>query len=289
MKLHDIIWTILIGSILQAQDNSLIVSKSFVVLDDNKSSTLNVQNKSGDDINISTMSMIGAHSSEFSILSEDCTSELLKDGDICNVEVKFEPKSSGVKNALLHIPYNDKYINVFLTNYEDTTHNVTRRVTPDMYSIDISEEMNASSSYNLKWSLMGYDSGYKSMIALFDCTDKAEGECATSYDSSEKFLESEMLSTVSTEDTTWVYKDKQATKFNYEYNVTIPDTRADGSDWNSTGTDIVIRFYVISKEDEDNNKSSLSLIIPGNLTDRYYDTSGRKIEKTICPSDGCSE
>jgi len=284
---------LLVSSILlQAQDDSLVVSKSFIIFEDSNTSltsTISITNKSGNDINISTLSIIGAHSSEFDIINDNCDSKLLSDGESCTVEVGFKPNSSGVKNALLHIPYDDKYVNVFLTNYEDATHNVTRRVTPDMYSIDIGEKMNASSSYDLKWSLLGYHSDYKAMIVLFDCTDKAEGECAQSYDSDEKFLESGLIEPISSEDSDWSSHGMKAKIFNYVYTANIPDNREDGSSWDSNGTNIVIRFYVISSEDEANNKSSLSLIIPGNIADRYYGTSGRKIEKTICPSDGCSE
>ena len=69
---------------------------------------------------------------------------------------------------------------------------------------------------------------------------------------------------------------------------TVPEFREDGSEWDPvSGTDIVIRFYIVSDNDENARKPSISLIIPGNLSDEYYDTSGRKIQKHICPVGGC--
>jgi len=290
-KIYFILISLLMSAVLNAQDDDFLPSNSYVVFEassDAPSSTLSFENKSANDIDVGSLSIIGAHSDEFNLTNDGCSEQTLSADESCNVELKFSPKNEGIKNALLKVPYDTKILYVFLTNHEDNKHNVEKRLVPVVYDdINISEKMDANISYTLKWSLIGYHDGYKVISAMFDCTDKAAGECGADYN--DNFLESGSLSAISSESVDWTYRDQNATKFDYTWTTTIPEKRANGDDWNSTGTDIVIRFYVISDEDEENGKSTISLVIPGNLSDRYYDTSGRKIEKTICPEGGCSD
>jgi len=263
-----------------------------VIFDDSSDSepfNITLTNNGSTDISIDTASITGHHSEDFNITNDGCSSQTLSTNDSCDIEVAFTPKNKGVKNALLEIPYNEGTLYIFLSNHEDSAHNARKRLSPVAYDINISEKLDANTPYDLNWSIIGYHEDYKVMVVMFDCTDVAEGECGSSYNNSEKFLESPLLSPSSIESANWTYKGEQASKFNYSYNVTMPTQRANGDDWNETGNDIVIRFYVLSKEDENEGKDSLSLIIPGNLSERYYDTSGRKIEKKMCPSTGCSE
>jgi len=277
---------------LLAQDGDFIASDSYVVFEasnDAPKATLSFENNSSADINVGSLSLIGAHGDEFNITSDGCSGVTLAADGSCDVEVAFVPKNNGIKNALLEVPYDSKNLYVFLTNDEDTRHNVIKRLSPVVYDINISEQLEGAKTYELKWSLVGYHSDYKAMVVMFDCTGVAEGECGANYSDNEKFLDSGLMNAVSSEPADWSYYDQNATKFDYSYVVNMPAQRANGDDWNATGTDVVVRFYVLSAEDEKNNKASLSLIIPGKLAERYYDTSGRKIEKTMCPSGGCNQ
>jgi len=278
-----------IGMTLIAQDGDFTVSDSYVVFKDGNAPafTLLLQNKGSSDISVGAISIVGAHDDEFGIVNDGCSSTTLGSDTHCNIGVKFTPKNNGIKNALLHIPYDSKFLSVFLTNYEDNAHDVKKRLPPVIYSIINTEEMNASISYTIQWSLTGYHDSYKTKVVIFDCSGITNGACGSSYSNSEKFLESSFLTYSSKEDANWTYRGQHSSSFNYTYTTTIPANRANGDDWNASGTDAVIRFYVLSDDDEKNNKTSLSLMIPGNISHRYYDTSGRKMEVTICPSGGC--
>jgi len=284
---------LLLPFVVLAQDSEMVVSKSYVIFDavapteSSLASSLLLTNKGSSDKTIGTISLQGAHSDEFNITSDGCSSQTLSQNNSCSVNVEFTPNSNGSKNALLHIPYDSKALNVFLTNREDNVHNAKRRITPVMYDLNISEELNASTAYSFSWSVVGYHNNYKTKLVLFDCTGLAEGACGSSYNNSERFLDSGSLS-ATTELSEWSYKGQNATKFNYTYDYTIPATRANADDWNSSGSSIVARFYVVSDEDEANGESTLTLIIPGNLTQHYYDNEGRRVEKKICPNGGCN-
>lgn len=289
MKTIYLIFYLFIATILVAQDDNFVVSSSYVVFKDtsSSSSTLSVKNEGSSSVNVGTISIIGAHSDEFNITSDDCSSSTLNADSSCHIEVEFIPNTNGMKNALIKIPHDIDSIYVFLTNYEDNAKNVKKRLAPVIDEVVINETLNSKSSYDFQWSLFGYHDNYKVIMVMFDCTDSSSGTCGSSYSSDKKFLETPFLSYSSREEATWSYRGQMASKFTYTYSDMIPEKRKDGSSWNNSGTNIVIRFYIVSDEDENNNKSSLSLIVPGNITARYYDTSGRKIEKTICPMGGC--
>jgi hypothetical protein len=292
--IHYILAGIVMSATLFAQNGSFIASKSYVVFKDNSDAPkviLNFENNSSSaNINVHTLSLIGAHPDEFNITTDGCSDTTLYPNQNCNVEVAFTPKNDGNKNALLKVPYGDSNtIYVFLTNTEDKRHNVIKRLAPILSDVNISEDLNASTSYDLTWSLIGYHHDYKVIVTMFDCTGMGTGNCGSSYSGSEKFLETDPVVPSSIESSDWKYYDQNASRFNYTCSVTIPDKRGNNESWNSSGTDIVVRFYVLSDADGKNHKSSLSLIVPGNLAKRYYDTSGRKIEKTVCPDTGCSD
>ena len=65
-------------------------------------------------------------------------------------------------------------------------------------------------------------------------------------------------------------------KYHYSFDFTPHDI-----DFQSGDTPIVIRFYYVDSKDIVAGQGSISLIIPGNLSENYYDTSGRKIQKII--------
>ena len=242
-------------------------------------------------VGIGSITLTGSHYSDFIIHSDGCSGKTLEEeNDICDLQIKFAPQSTGKKNALITIPYGsgDTKLSVHLSNYEDKKHEAKRRLPPVIYDLNIPEEMNATQTYDLQWTAMGYHEGYKTMIMMFDCTDIPEGECGSSSTSSGKFHESDFLTPDSTTSSDWTYGSARAQNFYYTYSYTVPETRLNTTQWASTGTQILIRFYVKSTEDDVAGKPSNSLIVPGNLSNDYYDTSGRKIKKIICPSDGCT-
>lgn len=245
----------------------------------------------GSGVNIASITLTGPNFGDFLISNDGCSGQTLTAiGDTCDIYVKFAPQTSGLKNALITIPYgaSDQKLSVYLSNKEDTAHEVKRRLAPVIYDLNISEEMNAGSTYNLNWTTMGYHVGYETMIVIFDCTGKDPGTCGASYESSEKFYESNILIPAEITSGDWTYNGERTQNFYYTHSYSIPQAREDTTAWATEGTPIVIRFYVKSTEDEDAGKPSLSLIIPGNLSNDYYDTSGRKIQKIICPSVGCT-
>ena len=47
------------------------------------------------------------------------------------------------------------------------------------------------------------------------------------------------------------------------------------------GSEAVVRFYVKSLDDKAAGENSLSLVVPANLANAYYDTQGRRIQITV--------
>ena len=287
---------IFISTIVSAQDTAVSVSPVYVTFKNIETATssnivtVTLTNKSyGANMPVGSVSLSGPHSSSFSIQTDGCSSQSLADGSSCDMQVKFTPLSDGKKNAFISIPYaTDGNLSVFLSNSENTAHAVQRRLPPVMQSLSISEEMNASTSYDMSWTAMGYHSGYQTLMVMFDCTNVVQGECGASYNSAEKFYETTFISPQNVTDGTWSYNGEIAQNFQYVHTYSIPATRADSSAWDINGTPVVIRFYVNSTEDIEAGKLSLSMIIPGKLSNNYYDTSGRKVQKLICPVGGCN-
>jgi len=280
-----------IVSIASAQDDAVSVSRTYVLFPDINTSTqsdvatitLTNSGYSGG-MNVGSITIDGAHNANFNLSSDYCSDQLLAENEFCTLQVNFAPKSNGDKGAWVTIPYgtDDGNLSVYLTNYEDTEHEVQRRLSPVMYDLNIPEEMYASSSNDINWTAMGYHSKYETFAVMFDCTGIAAGECGSNY--SENFHESGYLSPSQITEGDWTYQGERVKNFQYDYAFNVDATRPNGEAWNTTGTPIVIRFYIKSEDDRAAGKKSISLIIPGNLSDDYYDTSGRKIQKIIYPS-----
>ncbi len=287
---------ILFGSLLFAQDSNISVEPTFVVFEDIDSGseseliTITLENSgfvSG--VTIGTITIDESQSSHFNISTDNCSGISLNNDSSCSLQVKFTPQSDGIKSSVVYIPYGESsaILSVFLSNHEDTKHEVTRRLSPVIYELDIPEEMDVGNPYLLTWKGVGYHDSYDTRIVMFDCTDVVSGTCGSSYSNAEKFYESSSLSPIITEGD-WSYSGQKSKNFTYAELFNVPFFRANSFPWAAEGTPIVIRFYVLSDEDSDSGKSSLSLIIPGGLSNDYYDTSGRKIQKIICPDGGCT-
>ena len=271
------------------------LSQPYVVFSDsnenNDSYTITATNIYGADIHIDRVSFNGVHAGDFNITNDNCTNHTIAGSESCDISVAFTPQTRGIKNSrlVIHLDIPESEYVVFLTNYQSTFQDVQERIPPTMYDINISATLDANNTYDFKWSLIGYDNSFKCAVAMFDCSAADEGACGDIYGGADQLFASSLLVADSVEDINWTYKDQQAKKLNYSYRVTINDTPVNGGDWNSTGTTGVIRFYVVSEHDRILFKPSLSLIIPGGITNSFYDTSGRKLEVTICPDGGCSQ
>lgn len=286
-----------ISSTVSAQDESISITPSYLHFTDRTNSqspatiTLTNEGYTGG-VNIGSITLGGVHDFNFDLANDNCSGQSLAVNASCTLQVTFIPSVTGESagfSALISVPYgNDGNLSVYLSNQEDTEHEVQRRLPPAIHDLNIPEKMNAGSAYTIDWTAMGYDSGYKTIAVMFDCTDVAAGKCGGSYYDPEKFHESEFLTPAQTTESDWTYNGERAQNFRYDYSFNVDAKRANNEDWSPTGTPIVIRFYISSDNDIAVGKQTFSLLIPGNLSNEYYDTSGRKIQKIICPSGGCT-
>ncbi len=286
-----------LSGIASAQDDAISVTPTYLLFADtaagaqSDAATITLTNSGyAGGVAVGSVVLGGPHSADFNLGIDNCSAQLLAENASCALQVNFVPGSSGIKGALVTIPYGtgDGNLSVYLTNEEGTEHEVQRRLSPVMYDLNIPEEMNAGSAYAIDWTAMGYHSGYETIAVMFDCTGIAAGECGASYSSPGKFHQSAFLSPAQITEGDWTYSGETVQNFRYDYAFNVDAKRSDGEDWSAAGTPIVIRFYIYSDDDNAAGKPSLSLIIPGNLSNDYYDTSGRKIQKIICPSGGCT-
>ena len=142
-----------------------------------------------------------------------------------------------------------------------------RRGTPVLYSADVPDNYVSDENVLIKWAILGYHPSYRSTVAFFYGKGSSFGN---------NFKDSGRLSPVMSEESSWTFNDVHATICHYEYRFTPPQV--------FDPTNIVIRFYRINEDDEAEGNSGMSLLIPGNIAERYYDTSGRRITATIWPS-----
>lgn len=289
----------MLGTAAFAEDGNISVEPSYVVFkpigvgQQSSPFTVTVTNKNtaaGTSISMGSLNLKGYNSADYTIEADGCSNTALGGETSCTFDVKLTPQQTGsIKNGWVDIPYTigstDSHLSVFLTTKEDVPHEVQRRIPPAISALNIPETMDANSTYDLNWTVVGYQDGYKVAMVMFDCTGVAAGECGDNYNDSNKFYETTLTAPASSEVSNWHYRGVDAYAYTFEDSFAVPEHRADGSDWNYTS--IVVRFYVLSDYDENAGKPSISLIIPGNLSNSYYDDSGRKVEKHICPVGGC--
>lgn len=229
-------------------------------------------------LTLGTAALSGTYAGHFSIAADNCASSTLPPGGTCDIQVQFSPRRNGSLTAMLVVPTSDTEtpeLVAFLSNDEDTRTQSSRRLPPTLNSINIPEVMEADVPYTLEWSLIGYHDNYYSSIALFDCSAAAAGQCGANFSSN--FAESGLLQPTSITEASVTFRGVAAKVANFSYQFT-PSAEASFAPGD---TDIVIRFYRKSAMDAAANASSLSLLVPGALTDRYYDSEGRRILKTV--------
>ncbi|MFB3904581.1 MAG: GEVED domain-containing protein [Acidobacteriota bacterium] len=236
--------------------------------------TFTVKNSGADPRVVHLVSLGGPDADQFSLEVDNCTNHSLAAGQTCTVEVRFCPTSVGSKGANLLITSDDAetpILTAFLHNHESAAEEARRRLPPVLFSLDVPEEMTEGQTYTLTWSLLGYDDDYESNIVFFDCFGITDGSCGDAYGS--HFEESGNIAALAQEPGQWRYSGVQARKFSFSYQFTAPAVASD--------RDIVIRFYARGRRDANAGKEALSLLIPGNLSGRYYDNEGRRIVKVV--------
>jgi len=245
--------------------------------------SVTITNHSAAAIPMGAMTLAGVNPAEFTIGSSTCGATLASTAS-CSVEVSFSPASKGTKSAALQIPYGSgTMLTAFLTNTTSAIVEAQLRVPPVLSAVAIPDSLVPGNSYTLTWTLEGYDNDNTTNAVLFDCTGISDGSCGNSYTDSSRFAESTLIAPVSTVSPgNWSYSGVRTKLFNYSWNFTVPATRAGGAAWaTSPGTEIVVRFYQRSDTDEARNSASVSLLIPGNQANNYYDTNGRRIVKWV--------
>ena len=151
-----------------------------------------------------------------------------------------------------------------------------RRIPPVLHSLTIPDKLISGESYTITWSLVGYESDYKTIVVFFDCTDVASPNCGNAY-SNPKLEASDKLTATSVGVGAWSYQGTSSFRLDYSYTFT-PTVTAD--------TETVIRFYYLNEADNANDRPSISLMAPGNLVHvSPYDTSGRRLATTILAAD----
>ena len=209
----------------------------------------------------------------FGILEDNCEGVTLAPGESCKITVQTPGDNP---NEFIYASLNVSNVKAFMYNYESLDSEASRRLPPVIDTLDIPDVMQAGEEYNLTFSVLGYDDDYTLYMAFFNCDGVPEGECGNSYNDPERFAEALDLHPYRVAPSAWVYNGKTANEFSYTYTFTPPaDLFKEGN------TTIVIRFYYKTKKAEEAGDPSISLIVPGNLSQKYYDTSGRRIEKTI--------
>lgn len=225
---------------------------------------------------VSATTLTGNHSSQYRIITDACTAKSILPEESCDISIEHEAIDRGYKQSILNI-FSDSpdtpVLQAFLTNREGKNTESARRLPPVLYSLDVPEQMIAGNTYTIEWSILGYHDSYISSVAMFNCTGVNDGSCGASYTDQTRFFSKvgELLETKSTD---WRNGDVYASEyiFSTEFKPNFTEE-----------TNIVLRFYRLNGDDKLASGSGLSLIIPGNLSENYYDKQGRRITKTVTP------
>lgn len=246
------------------------------------STVFSVSNIGVNPLTFGSLSVSGVHSDQFQILANQCSNQVLAGGESCDVNVQYQPDSRGHKQATLSIPSDapdTPVLQAFMTSREDIKHEAARRLPPVLADVNIPETMQAGTTYQLDWTLLGYHEDYETTLVFFNCATDPN-DCGSSYSDSTRFLSTGSLTASSSNDGPWYYNGTRSKEFHYSYAFTP------SSDMFVGDTDVVIRFYRKNLDDKSAGNGSLSLIAPGNLfsPDAYYDQVGRRIKLQISPA-----
>lgn len=252
--------------------NYTITPKEFLFGTESGEKLFTVINPDASNITLAAAILQGPQATLFNIVTDNCDGVPLAQNENCTITVGYPASTDTSLSAYLNIGN----VTAFLHNHESTGEEASRRLPPVIDDININETMTVGTEYTLTWSVIGYDDDYITHIALFDCSSAAEGTCGASYSSDQRFDQGLNLRPNLTEPAGWSYNGEEAKRYHYSFSFTAQDTQFASGD-----TPIVIRFYYVGGKDSFAGDGSISLIIPGNLSENYYDTAGRKIQKII--------
>lgn len=256
---------------------SIVVFKSISVTSGSTTATVEVKNKGSSNRFINGVSLSGDHADQFQITMNNCNGVSIAAGGGCSVVITFTPTARGYKQALLDVDSDSPdtpLLQVFLTNREDDNSQSSRRLPPVLYSLDIPEQMLVGQTYELKWSILGYHEDYLSSVVMFNCNGITDGSCGANYGDSTRIF-SKVGVTNGKVVTNWRNGDIYAKEFMFKATFTPQPENF------TEAMDIVVRFYRLNTDDKLAGGGGLSLIIPGNLSNEYYDKQGRRIKKRI--------
>jgi len=170
------------------------------------------------------------------------------------------------------------------TVMENKRFEAQRRLPPMVETITgLPEVMAAGSAHAITVTVVGYDDSYDLIMAMFDCTGIINGSCGSIYNDASRFYNVVLPAPVGVP-TTWTYSGEIANTYTYVDNAFIvPASTVTGSPWATAGTPVVVRFYQKSSLDKAAGKPEISLLIPGGVSPTYYDTTGRRIQKSVTP------
>lgn len=249
-------------------------------------SLFTITNKGGAAISLGARTLGGVNASEFAMGSTTCGA-FLTAGSSCTVEVSFRPSTKGTKSGTLEIQTGSAVtpvLTAFLTNSTSATVEAQRRMPAVLAALAIPDTMTGGQTYDMSWTIEGYDAAYSSFVALFDCTGISDGSCGDTYGSANMFAESPVVTNGTGSAGNWLYGGVRTKQFTYGWSYQVPANRiwAGSAPWAATpGNEIVVRIYQKNDIDAIRNNTFISLLLPGNQAATYYDKEGRRIVKYV--------
>ncbi len=166
------------------------------------------------------------------------------------------------------------------------------RISPIIVNLNPSNNVkqcgfSAGEDYNITFKTMGYEEKMDTYLTFYDCQDKdnANFRCGRRYDSPEKVVETEWISTEIAEHEDWTYRDAAGTVVpayvhTYVAYFEMNATGADGQSWsendNGTGGDIAVVRWWQKSTSVDAISKSVSLLIGVEAT-RHYGHNMRRV------------
>ncbi|MBF0621600.1 MAG: hypothetical protein HQL54_06700 [Magnetococcales bacterium] len=151
-----------------------------------------------------------------------------------------------------------------------------RRMPPILFELGMAPMLPAGQNAYFEWDILGYHEGYRSVVAVFDCTGITDDSCGADFNTN--IATSDKLEPNEVNPGPWAFEGEQAELFNFSAMLPMPAV--------TENTEAVVRFYWVSKMDHMDDLHTVSLLLPGGLPDvGYYDTSGRRLMTMMGPSD----
>ncbi len=250
--------------------------------------TISLTNSGAAPLWVGGVTLQGLQAGDYALSSDNCSARSLDPGGACSVQVTFTPQASGPRAAHLVFATDDAEtpeLAVFLSNAEGPLNEARRRLPPVMSALAVHNDaagltldlsaaptLTLGQAHTFTWQLTGYHADYLATVAFFRCPAAAL-DCGAGYADSNRVAEAVGLSPVSQTAAGWSYQGITASAFNYAHTLTLDPATF------TSGDRLVVRFYQKDGLDHAAGRSSLSLLVPGNLVDaeNYYDSAGRRL------------